>query len=241
MPLSSVVGAQSIVKPGVCTSSTRPASPFDGQVIYETDTDRIVVWDGSSWVYKTNSTAPAPQVDTSMASMIAPTSVAGTGVTLSNGKVSFTSATSVSVNGCFTSAYSTYRVIVSAKSGVNSDSIRIRFRSAGTDNSSAYFTHGIYTTQSGGPSRAYNSNEAQGYIGWVADLSYNIMLDIHQPFATEYTSWMAQANGIGSNTAIVGTEWGFHNVVASYDGFTLFTGASPITGTLRIYGYRESL
>lgn len=50
MPLSSVVGAQSIVRPGVCTSSTRPASPYDGQVIYETDTDKGYVWDSSKWV-----------------------------------------------------------------------------------------------------------------------------------------------------------------------------------------------
>ena len=50
MPLSSVVGAQSIVRPGVCTSSTRPASPYDGQVIYETDTDLVRIWNGSTWV-----------------------------------------------------------------------------------------------------------------------------------------------------------------------------------------------
>ena len=50
MPLSSVVGAQSIVKPGVCTSSTRPASPFEGQCIYETDTLLSKVWTGSAWV-----------------------------------------------------------------------------------------------------------------------------------------------------------------------------------------------
>jgi len=50
MPLSSVVGAQSIVRPGVCTSSTKPASPYDGQVIYMTDVDQTAVWDGSSWV-----------------------------------------------------------------------------------------------------------------------------------------------------------------------------------------------
>ena len=49
MPLSSVVGAQSIVKPGVCTSSTRPASPYDGQVIYETDTNRTLAFNGSTW------------------------------------------------------------------------------------------------------------------------------------------------------------------------------------------------
>ena len=50
MPLSSVVGAQSLVRPGVCTSSTRPASPFEGQTIYETDTDLVKSWDGSSWI-----------------------------------------------------------------------------------------------------------------------------------------------------------------------------------------------
>ena len=50
MPLTSVLGAQSLVRPGVCTSSTRPASPFDGQVIYETDTNVAAIYDGSSWV-----------------------------------------------------------------------------------------------------------------------------------------------------------------------------------------------
>ena len=55
MPLSSVVGAQSIVKPGVCTSSTRPASPYNGQMIYETDTDRTLVYNGSAWYANWNS------------------------------------------------------------------------------------------------------------------------------------------------------------------------------------------
>lgn len=50
MPLSSVLGAQSLVRPGVCTSSTRPASPFEGQTIYETDTDLVKSYNGTSWV-----------------------------------------------------------------------------------------------------------------------------------------------------------------------------------------------
>lgn len=33
----------------VCTSGTRPASPPEGMTIYETDTDRRLVWDGSAW------------------------------------------------------------------------------------------------------------------------------------------------------------------------------------------------
>ncbi len=50
MPLSSVVGAQSIIRPGVCTSSTRPASPYNGQMIYDTTVDTALVWNGSAWV-----------------------------------------------------------------------------------------------------------------------------------------------------------------------------------------------
>lgn len=34
----------------ICTSSTRPASPFEGQTIYETDTDLELRWTGSAWV-----------------------------------------------------------------------------------------------------------------------------------------------------------------------------------------------
>ena len=33
----------------ICTSSTKPASPFDGQVIYMTDVDQTAVWDGTQW------------------------------------------------------------------------------------------------------------------------------------------------------------------------------------------------
>lgn len=34
---------------GVCTSATRPAAPYEGQVIYETDTDKAYVYSGSAW------------------------------------------------------------------------------------------------------------------------------------------------------------------------------------------------
>lgn len=40
----------SILKPGVCTSTTRPSNPYEGQFIYETNTDALLVYNGSSWV-----------------------------------------------------------------------------------------------------------------------------------------------------------------------------------------------
>ena len=38
------------IKPGVTTSTNRPTVPFDGQVISETDTDSLKVYNGTSWV-----------------------------------------------------------------------------------------------------------------------------------------------------------------------------------------------
>lgn len=36
-------------RPGVCLSTNRPINPFNGQVIYETDTGLLRIWNGSSW------------------------------------------------------------------------------------------------------------------------------------------------------------------------------------------------
>ena len=54
----------------ICTSSTRPGSPWSGQIIFETDTPGSFVWDGSAWqtaggggsitVAETAPTSPAP-------------------------------------------------------------------------------------------------------------------------------------------------------------------------------------
>ena len=54
----------------ICTSSTRPGSPWSGQIIFETDTLGTFVWDGSAWqsaggggsitVAETAPTSPAP-------------------------------------------------------------------------------------------------------------------------------------------------------------------------------------
>jgi hypothetical protein len=37
------------IKPGVVTSSNRPANPYDGMMIYETDTNLVRIWNGTAW------------------------------------------------------------------------------------------------------------------------------------------------------------------------------------------------
>lgn len=38
------------LRSGVCTSTTRPTAPYEGQMIYETDTNRVLIWDNSAWI-----------------------------------------------------------------------------------------------------------------------------------------------------------------------------------------------
>jgi hypothetical protein len=44
------------------TSSTRPSAPWEGQTIYETNTDMLAVWNGTAWRYIASATATSGSV-----------------------------------------------------------------------------------------------------------------------------------------------------------------------------------
>lgn len=48
MSISHLSGGQ---QPHVRTSASRPASPYEGQMIYEKDTDMVAIWNGTAWRY----------------------------------------------------------------------------------------------------------------------------------------------------------------------------------------------
>jgi hypothetical protein len=37
------------LRPGICTSTTRPVAPYEGQMIYTTDLDTLEIWNGTAW------------------------------------------------------------------------------------------------------------------------------------------------------------------------------------------------
>ena len=84
MPLSTVLGAQSLVQPAVCTTATRPASPYTGQAIYDTTLLQVLVWNGTVWA-SVSPTAPTTAF------------VSGQQSTTSTSYVALTTATAVTV------------------------------------------------------------------------------------------------------------------------------------------------
>ena len=50
MGITQQIGASSLIKPGVVdNTAARPASPYEGQVIFQKDTDQLLVWNGTAW------------------------------------------------------------------------------------------------------------------------------------------------------------------------------------------------
>lgn len=50
------------LRPGVCTSTSRPTNPYEGFMIYETDTDMVAIWNGTAWRYLAATTATSGTV-----------------------------------------------------------------------------------------------------------------------------------------------------------------------------------
>jgi hypothetical protein len=219
MPLSSVVGAQSIVKPGVCTSTTRPASPYNGQVIYETDTAKTLVWNGSGWVYLATGTANPVGLE------LIKTQTIGSAVS------------SVTVSDVFSATYDNYKILISGGAGSTDGNIGLTLGSSAT----GYYSAGALWDYAGTINNVSNNNATS--FSRAATLSTNaILADITllNPFATArtgYNSFYMNA----STGQYGGTLSGFHNVSTSYTAFTLTTAAGTMTGgTIRVYGYRNS-
>ena len=81
--------------------------------------------------------------------LIVPTSVAGSGVSVSaTGKVTFTAATTVSVNGCFTSSYDNYLIVMRMKASSGNPNIQVRMRASGSDATGSNYTRQYLTADS---------------------------------------------------------------------------------------------
>lgn len=162
---------------------------------------------------------------------------------------SFTTASTVSVDGCFTSTYDNYRILLRyASSNATQSALYIRLRGAGSDNSAASYNSQellAYSTTVNG--NAYNA--ATAWTGGMpvsnsTSLADTLAMDIYGPALAEYTNMHTHNYGYQSNVSqwVIRTSGHQHQVATAFDGFSFYLAASyNITGTVRVYGYRNSI
>jgi len=172
--------------------------------------------------------------------LITPTSVAGTGVTVSGGAVSFSASSTVSVNGCFTATYANYVVQFFGLCSSANSNLSVRLRVAGTDNTAVNYDNQYLdannTTISGARDVGASSWAALAEITTTDGLS---TVTFANPFAAAQS--VATSYGGGPlNNGSWRSSFNRHTSSTSFDGFSFFPGGGTLTGTLRVYGYRNS-
>ena len=215
----SASGTNQGLRAGVCLSTTRPASPFAGQVIFETDTNRLAVYNGSSWVVLADA-------DTPPALELIKTQTIGTAVS------------SVEVANVFSATYDNYRIIVGGGSASGNTDLRVTLGST-TTNYNYGLTYTNYATATASSTRA-QATSSFVYAGQGTSETLSMNIDLLNPFLSKRTlisGVLVQSNTDGSS----GVFGGVLSNTDSYTGFTITSSAGTITGgTIRVYGYRNS-
>ena len=230
------------LRPGVCTSTTRPTAPYEGQMIYETDTDKTLFWNGSAWV-NVNSVSPAftgtPTAPTATAgtntTQLATTEFANTagGLVYIASSTVGTGVTTHAVSNCFSTTYDNYKITYSAGVGSNPVAITMQLGASVTGyyQSLQYVTYSTGLLSAGG----VNNGSTWGYIGEASPSMTAINVDVHSPFLAKFSTMFGGYSG-----TVGGTISGYHGVATSYTGFTLAVSGNTMTGgTVTVYGYRK--
>ena len=174
---------------------------------------------------------------------IVPTSIAvgsGSGSVDANGNVTFSSASSVSLNGCFSSAYDNYRIVFNKLTSPGNAFIYLRMRASGTDNTPANYNSSWWGTRS---SNTSFTNGAQNQTFMLAipcrEVAFGgATMDMYSPFLTDVTGMTCQWNGGESGQFNFGGTGGNLYNTTSFDGITFYlSAASTFSGTIRVYGY----
>jgi hypothetical protein len=216
-------------------------------MIYETDTDLVKIWNGSSWDgnFISSDSPSLTGVPTS------PTATTGTNTTQiattafansAGGLVFIKSQTvgnnvySVTVSSAFSSTYDNYKILYSGGAGSANGDMNIQLSggtSADYDSAITYVTFG-----SGSPQAARSVSQTSA--NWAgANYTGGTYCDItvmgpnlarHTIFNSEL--WRTDL-GLGRSTSV-------HKVASAYTGFVLSSSSAMNGGVICVYGYRKS-
>jgi hypothetical protein len=113
-----------------------------------------------------------------------------------------------------------------------------RLRVAGADNSSNNYVRGAMFVGAGTGQVFGSTNNTTSDFALAGQYKSNYQqsarIDISDPFATANTSIITRA--VGALTTI---EHVLLSVSTSYTGFSLIASAGTMSGTVRVYGYRN--
>jgi hypothetical protein len=170
---------------------------------------------------------------------VAPTSVSGANVTLSNATVTMAAASTASIIGCFTSVYTNYVVVYNFTA--TSNYLRMKLRTAIADVSTGYGTTNAFINDNSSAVGFLNSGAATwNDTRWLISQnvqSYGTMTIFNPQLAV--STFMQNDNTAISSTNSLRLFGGGRNTGTDVcTGLTIFPDSGTFTGTVTVYGYR---
>lgn len=157
------------------------------------------------------------------------------GLTLITGQ-SFSEASSVIINNCFTSTYDNYRVMLNV-SGSSATDVFMRLRVSGSDNTTSNYNTQTLTSTNTTVQGSSEASRDKFYLAYQrTSVPCSMAADIYRPQASDYTRFFAE----GDINSYIYIRSGYFNSTTQFDGMTLFPASGTMTGTVRIYGYKNS-
>jgi hypothetical protein len=165
---------------------------------------------------------------------------------------SFSAVSSLSVNGCFTSTYRNYRLVLNAASSGSSVELDFRFRASGSDDLSSEYVyaranHPIFT--GGGLQYETSGNVKTSFARLypISGTGANVVQTAiaYDIFGANDNTLYKTITGLGiysdniTNNARFGPVTAQMAVTTAFDGFTIFPSSGTMSGIVSVYGYRK--
>ena len=154
-------------------------------------------------------------------------------------ETSFTTAANPFINGCFSSNYQNYlvKILVQASTPVNLF-VRVRSGVSTPETGSVYDGYGFRFDT--GISSLISANQTRQYlcdVSATANFRSAIALDFYGPNETQHT--VMNSHSWDSNTGAVYFPSSRIETTTAYTGIDLVPSSGTLTGTMRVYGYRN--
>jgi hypothetical protein len=157
-------------------------------------------------------------------------------------RTTFSGVSSQSINSVFSSTYTNYQVIINGYSSALAD-FKFNYRFSGTDATASSYRSAIATYDDLGNYAFIGSGgDTSLKLGKIVDSStqrsvWNMI--VAQPTANNrkglsFTGWNGQTKIYWGGGDYIGSD------STAYDGFTLSCSTGNMTGSVAVYGYKES-
>lgn len=172
--------------------------------------------------------------------VMTPASISYSGTSASinaDGSVSYTSMTSLSLNGVFTGDYDNYMIIGRLQGGPCN--MQMKLRSGGSDTSSSSYNNDIFHSSGSTNSSGRYHSVSDMYFGDVGNtasagyVGYLFGPYLTQPTAVRSVSTRDNSGGYISHYS------NMHATSSSYDGFTTYPSSGSVTGLITVFGFNQ--